>query len=531
MGIPSYFSYIVKNYTNIIQTSSNIISNVSFASLYMDCNSIIYDAVRSIEVETKLDPIIDINIMETAIINRVVEKIDEYVAVISPTGTIFISFDGVAPMAKMEQQRSRRYKSAFMESIDFGDNDTIPNIGKFSTTAITPGTHFMKKLSMHVNRYFVNKNNYIVSASDVAGEGENKMFQHIRENVSSKDIVAVYGLDADLIMLSLFHCDMCKNIFIYREAPAFIGNYISIDPNCKVYLMDISQLSSAIVHEMNVKYPSKTLIHDYMFLCFMLGNDFLPHFPALNIRTHGIQVLLDVYRNVIGRYKGTRLVDEKKIIWKNVSKFVKELAFIERGLLIQEYASRERFDLFKVNDTTVKDRREVVENTPILYRGEELFISPKEFWWENRYYESLFRLKRVEPVVKDVCINYIEGLEWTLNYYVSDCKSWEWKYNYDYPPLLCDLTRYIPSLDTVFIHPNNSEPVLPEVQLAYVIPETMQHLLPDKIRNHINKHYKTEMYPEKYVFKWSFCRYLWESHIILPEISDNILIDLSRLYE
>jgi 5'-3' exonuclease len=40
MGIPSYFSYIVKNHANIIKKISDYTIQVN--NLYLDCNSIIY---------------------------------------------------------------------------------------------------------------------------------------------------------------------------------------------------------------------------------------------------------------------------------------------------------------------------------------------------------------------------------------------------------------------------------------------------------------------------------------------------------
>jgi 5'-3' exonuclease len=73
MGIPSYFSYIIKNHSNIIRNRQRI--KTKFASLYMDCNSIIYDCVRRIESDTEhrakgFD-------MEDSIITAVIAKIEK----------------------------------------------------------------------------------------------------------------------------------------------------------------------------------------------------------------------------------------------------------------------------------------------------------------------------------------------------------------------------------------------------------------------------------------------------------------------
>ena len=71
MGIPSYFSYIVKNHANIIKKLSAHTMKIN--NVYMDCNSIIYDAVHNIDF-TKL-VVSDID----TIIASVCSKIDEYI--------------------------------------------------------------------------------------------------------------------------------------------------------------------------------------------------------------------------------------------------------------------------------------------------------------------------------------------------------------------------------------------------------------------------------------------------------------------
>ena len=182
MGIPSYFSHIIRNYSNIIRSLKYFHeSSYQFDHLFMDCNSIIYDAVHSIEHTD------DFSLYEDQIISTVVDKIKNYIFVIRPTKSVFIAFDGVAPLAKMEQQITRRQKTLFLSNLSF-DETTKINKDKWNTSAITPGTEFMKKLSEKVNYEFTlkekqfNVKKIIVSASDQPGEGEHKLFDYLRKN-------------------------------------------------------------------------------------------------------------------------------------------------------------------------------------------------------------------------------------------------------------------------------------------------------------------------------------------------------------
>ena len=125
MGIPSYFSYIIKNYPNIIR-NLNYFNDKPNHHLYMDCNSIIYDAVYSMDKQL-IDESSNVD-LENHIINQVINNIKMYIDIIRPTTTIFIAFDGVAPFAKMDQQRTRRYKSLFMSNNSFVKNEENVNL-------------------------------------------------------------------------------------------------------------------------------------------------------------------------------------------------------------------------------------------------------------------------------------------------------------------------------------------------------------------------------------------------------------------
>jgi 5'-3' exonuclease len=535
MGIPSYFSYIIKNHSNIIrnlQYHQNVKQTV-FDHIYLDCNSIIYDAVHLLEKEAIIT---DNSTFENTVIELVVENIKKYITFIKPTTTIYIAFDGVAPFAKMEQQRTRRWKSHFMTTVSFDDTKTV--IPKWNTSAITPGTEFMNKLSYKIKHAFEYSNggsfsakNIHVTTSTEPGEGEHKMFDHLRKYCKKTDTVAVYGLDSDLIMLAIFHIHYCKNIHIFREAPEFAKSHIKVDNTShKLPLfLNIDMLCSSIMTEMACKIDHRDRVYDYVFLCFFLGNDFLPHFPALNIRTNGIQILLDVYRMVIGNSNRYLVSMEKnRILWKNVGVLLKELAKLEYDTILNEYTLRDKWDGHYWEEKTADDREKKFTSVPVIYRAEEKYICPHEKFWENRYYSILFHEHRNEDTIKQISNNYLEGLEWVYKYYSRGCPDWRWKYNYHYPPLLVDLVNYVPHYDTDFILQNTNAPFSSFTQLSYVLPPEQLILLPDKIRDYLMIQH-TELYNQKIKFQWAFCRYFWECHIVCPPIKMELLEKWDKL--
>ena len=510
MGIPSYFSYIIKNYPNIIR-NLQYVQSIGLEHLYMDCNSLIYDAIRNNEYDPnqKTD-------FEERIIYQVIQNIKNIIAFIRPTKTIMIAFDGVAPFAKMQQQKTRRYKSQFMSDKETGWN----------TSAITPGTEFMSTLSKYVysafmfNERYYNVKRIVVSCSDIEGEGEQKIVKDIRSNCTKSDKISIYGLDSDLIMLGIFHLSYSQNIFVFREAPEFMKSSIPIqvqNEESNLYFLDIYGLSESILTEMNCVISDKMRIYDYVFMCFLLGNDFLPHFPAMNIRTHGITALMDIYRLHIGSKNKYFISDTMIIQWNNVALFIEQIAKNEHQFLLNEYFVRDKWDK---RHWSHEEQPEILLNVPVIYREDEKYICPSEYGWEKRYYKTLFE---DDVSIKNICTNYIEGLEWVFKYYTSECPNWRWKYKYHYPPLFNDLVKFIPHFNMDFIKtPSNYNAFTPELQLSFVLPPKQLKLLPKSIHDFLITHYK-EYYPERYEFKWAFCRYFWEAHPLLPEIPLELL--------
>ena len=259
-------------------------------------------------------------------------------------------------------------------------------------------------------------------------------------------------------------------------------------------------------------------------MCFFLGNDFMPHFPAINIRTGGIEKMIMAYKATIG---GTNenLTDGKQIYWKNVRKMVKFLSDNEENYLKSEAKLRDRKEkstFFKTD--TPEDVYKKFDALPTYERDIEKYINFFKDGWQNRYYKRLFNIEIDEERKKQICINYLEGLEWTMKYYTTGCADWRWCYNYNYPPLLSDLMQYMPYFEKEFIENKPSNPVNELVLLSYVLPQQSLNLLPDKLHKSLLESH-SNWYKTNCEFVWAYCKYFWESHVQLPHIDINELED------
>ncbi|CAO3677979.1 unnamed protein product [Rhizopus stolonifer] len=343
MGIPKFFRWISERYP---MCSELITDNAipEFDNLYLDMNGIVHNCSHT----NSDDP--HYRITEEQIWLGIFQYIDHLFSKIKPKKFFFLAIDGVAPRAKMNQQRSRRFRTAKdaedarQKALEKGEE--LPEDDPFDTNCITPGTAFMIKLTQEL-RYFISKKvsedadwrnvEIVLSGPEVPGEGEHKIMEYIRLSKAQADYDpntrhCLYGLDADLLMLGLLSHD--PHFALLREEVTFGKNqkkkaglndqkfYLLHLCLMREYLnMEFSQLQNTLPFD----YDFERILDDFILLALFIGNDFLPHLPNLHINEGALGLMFKIYKEVLPTCDGY-LQDGGRVHMKRLQKILDQLS-------------------------------------------------------------------------------------------------------------------------------------------------------------------------------------------------------------
>ncbi|KAK7906649.1 hypothetical protein WMY93_015261 [Mugilogobius chulae] len=376
MGVPAFFRWLSRKYPSIIvhcveekgkefngvripvDTTKPNPNEVEFDNLYLDMNGIIHPCTHP---EDKPAPK-----NEDEMMVAIFEYIDRLFNIVRPRRVLYMAIDGVAPRAKMNQQRSRRFRAS-KEGVELAEEksrmreEVIQRGGylppeeikeRFDSNCITPGTEFMDNLARCLRYYVADRlsndpgwKNVTVFLSDasVPGEGEHKIMDFIRRqraqpNHDPNTHHCLCGADADLIMLGLAThepnftiireefkpnkprpCALCGQmghelkecVGTAREKQGQHDEFADTMPVSEqefifIRLCVLREYLSRELTMASLPFPFdfERSVDDWVFMCFFVGNDFLPHLPSLEIREGAIDRLVGIYKDVVHKTGG-----------------------------------------------------------------------------------------------------------------------------------------------------------------------------------------------------------------------------------
>lgn len=574
MGVPYCFAWLKKkNKVSIIKRSE---FDKEIDILYFDWNCLLHPQCFKV-----LGLNIDLEDEEKLIrlmFNRIIEYTNYVIRFVCPKKYVFFAIDGVAPLAKIRQQRQRRFGYANDYRKNIMDKFKI-KYNNWSNVVITPGTEFMDKLHKKVINYYSNEKNrkeycdkhfnpdlkVLYSSYHTPGEGEHKILQDLknRYNENNKENIAIYGLDADLIFLAM--SSNRNNIYLVREESEISNKrnedadniaenllYVDMDDTMNNLNNGIKSKILDYLDDENVKLTSelsKTIdslnyINDYILICYLLGNDFLPHFYSLDLRRGGMEIIIENYVKNLIKNNFNLMVEKKDKININNKIFIdfikflsdSEFDFLKNKLHHLIYIEKNRTRCFEKEPYKIEIWKkenligEKIEDKILLGKGD------KEDWKE-RYYKYIGSEENREEYINKLSENYLQGIIWTANYYMDKCIDWRWQFNFTHPPLMMDFYKY---LENNFLDEKNfnkieflnreSLPIF--VQLTSVLPPKFNYLLPKNYRYLSTSEDSAviDMFPIEYKVDKIYKSKLYQCVPIIPNLNiERILNEIEDL--
>lgn len=525
MGIPFYFKEIVSQ-------NKNILTNLNRCNrLYLDYNSIIHTSAYKV-VTSKIWN--NYASMEHAIFQTIISYTHEVVNSCRPNQLLYIGIDGVAPLAKMIQQRKRRHLSALQNSMinDFKRKNNIAYT-EWDSNCITPGTEFMKKLTIVLKDHFKAHPlpcEVIVSGPDEKGEGEHKIIQYIKQLGDDKCYDVIYGLDADLIMLSLT-CNKTK-LYLMRENAQVVpqrgkGGY-QTGFNTGFKFVNIDALRGSVSRFLYPEAKDNSLhMNDYVFICFLLGNDFLPHFLALDIKYDGLNIICHAYRTVYEKINESLIqnLDGKySINMKFLDMFLYDLSQQEEILIKNNINTYFEAPYIEKPYTSPLEKFTNDLNFMPMIKRKKVIDPENDMFWKATYYKTFLNMSYSNiKDVDEISKNYVDGLIWNVDYYFNIKSSNIWYYKYTTAPFVSDISKYIRKQINNKIDTQQQEQdfeIIDKEQLLLVLPYKSLNLIPKYQKQKIDDIQQgySHLYPVSFQVKTFLKTQLWECTPVLPAI-------------
>uniref|UniRef100_G3PMT1 5'-3' exoribonuclease 1 n=1 Tax=Gasterosteus aculeatus aculeatus TaxID=481459 RepID=G3PMT1_GASAC len=538
MGVPKFYRWISERYPCL----SEVVKEhqiPEFDNLYLDMNGIIHQCSHPNDED------VHFRISEEKIFADIFHYLEVLFRIIKPRKVFFMAVDGVAPRAKMNQQRGRRFRSAkeaedkIKKALDKGE--VLPTEARFDSNCITPGTDFMARLQEQL-KYFVHNKlstdklwqnvNVYLSGHETPGEGEHKIMEFIRsENTKATHDPntrhCLYGLDADLIMLGLTSHE--PNFSLLREEVRFGGKKnqkrISAPEETTFHLLHLSLMREYIDYEFSElrnqigsDYDLERIIDDWILMGFLVGNDFIPHLPHLHISHDALPLLYKTYIRALPTMGGY-LNENGHLNLRNFEQYIEKLAEVDREHFRDIFVDLKGFES-KVGNQVIGEGKGAGGDD----EEEEDDMFETEF---RQYKRTYYMTKMGVDVVSDEFLAtqakcYVEGIQWILHYYYHGVQSWSWYYPYHYAPFLSDI-RNIADLKLTF---DLAKPFMPFQQLLAVLPAASMELLPESYRHLMTSEDSPiiEYYPLDFKTDLNGKQQEWEAVVLIPFIDERCLL-------
>ncbi|CAB3383497.1 Hypothetical predicted protein [Cloeon dipterum] len=540
-----------------------------FDNIYLDMNGIIHNCSHPNDNHNH-------RITQTEIFKGIFAYIERLIGMVRPRQLIFFAVDGVAPRAKMNQQRARRFRAAkdaaSQAEREKKNNEKIEGSGdRFDSNCITPGTEFMVRLQAQLE-YFVQlkmstdpiwqRPRIVLSGHEVPGEGEHKIMDYIRYlkvqpeyNPTTRH--CLYGLDADLMMLGL--CTHEPNFSLLREEVKFSSQAqktIASPAEIRFFLLHLSLFReyldlefSMLKHSLSFGYDLERIIDDWIIICYLVGNDFLPHLPSLHIAAGALPLMYRLYMRVLPTLDG--YINEAGTI--NMDRFIafmdelgqydfEEFANMNPDVEMPEekYSKKKTDDLASLLASTdfANEVEEEDEACQVFSKHPTRELSKDtlhlEFYQHKRHYytEKLNYAKVTEEKLQDLAEEYLRGVQWVAHYYYDGVASWAWYYPHHYAPYASDVAAFAIRPSKGY-HFNKGTPFLPFQQLLGVLPAASRVLLPRAyhplmlMQTSPLKHF----YPEDFDTDLNGKKQDWEAVVLIPFIDEKLLLDAMATVE